>query len=114
MTIFPENSPLDCSKTFYDSDGVIESPSYPAVYPNSRKCTWTISSPEGSTINLEFEHFDIEYHPQCSWDSMSVSIDEAFFCSEGRNFPCEGTFNSFCPIFSKRNVSTAVADPVAG
>jgi len=68
----------DCGVLEYDeTEGVITSPNYPDLYPNKLKCGYTITSPNSpidGSITITFDAFDIEFHQNCSYDFLSVSL----------------------------------------
>ena len=56
--------------------GVIESPNFPLPYPHDRNCSWTISAPRGSKVNITFSNFELEDHARsgnCSYDYLKIS-----------------------------------------
>ncbi len=42
------------------SNGTIQSPSYPDLYPANKNCVWQIVAPAQYRITLNFTHFDLE------------------------------------------------------
>uniref|UniRef100_W5MX16 Cubilin n=1 Tax=Lepisosteus oculatus TaxID=7918 RepID=W5MX16_LEPOC len=52
--------------------GVVSSPNYPNPYDNLSRCAWLLEAPEGHRITITFNYFDVEQHPQCSWDSVTI------------------------------------------
>ncbi|XP_077998260.1 mannan-binding lectin serine protease 1-like [Glandiceps talaboti] len=67
--------------------GVIQTPDYPKLYPKNSECDWTIDVEKGYVINLEFEDFDVEIHPDepCPYDYVKIlSGNEILgpFCGE--------------------------------
>ncbi|XP_063773612.1 deleted in malignant brain tumors 1 protein-like [Pseudophryne corroboree] len=52
--------------------GNITSPLYPSYYPNNARCTWDIRVPEGYRIQLSFLNFDLETHPSCHYDWVTI------------------------------------------
>ena len=53
--------------------GVITSPNYPGQYPHRRICIWKIRVAEGRRVTLTFDEFDLEAHPRCLYDYVTVS-----------------------------------------
>ncbi|KAI8501685.1 hypothetical protein Bbelb_209560 [Branchiostoma belcheri] len=54
-------------------EGYIMSPFYPNLYPNGIDCSWIITSPSSTAIQLDFvETFDIEYGANCAYDYVKV------------------------------------------
>lgn len=43
-----------------------------SIYNNHLQCTWTITVPEGSQVELEFGFFDIEEHENCIFDRVQI------------------------------------------
>ena len=52
--------------------GVVTSPNYPDNYPNNLERTYTIQVAEGLIISLQFSAFQIEYHPTCDLDHLTI------------------------------------------
>ena len=53
----------ECGGNFTTLNGLLTSPSYPNNYPNNAECIYTISTPEGTNINLTKIELDIyEYY----------------------------------------------------
>jgi len=42
------------------SNGTIQSPSFPDLYPPNKNCVWQIVAPDQYRITLNFTHFDME------------------------------------------------------
>ncbi|KAM3609502.1 uncharacterized protein V6R79_015928 [Siganus canaliculatus] len=56
------------------SEGVIRNPAHLGDhYDNNQLCEWHLSTPPGHSILLEFDHFDVEFHPFCRHDRLTVS-----------------------------------------
>ncbi|XP_053323004.1 cubilin [Spea bombifrons] len=62
----------DCGGIQSGEMGVIASPNYPNPYHNMSHCSWLLEAPEGHTISLSFGYFDVEHHPVCRWDSVTI------------------------------------------
>nr|XP_044991063.1 cubilin [Jaculus jaculus] len=62
----------DCGGIQRGESGVISSPNYPNVYKSWTFCSWLLEAPEGHTISLTFNDFDIQSHSTCAWDSVTV------------------------------------------
>ncbi|XP_066271849.1 CUB and sushi domain-containing protein 1-like [Branchiostoma lanceolatum] len=54
------------------TEGFITSPNYPDIYPNNIDCSWTITAPSTSRIQLDFVTFGIEYGNNCQYDFVHV------------------------------------------
>ncbi|XP_069481455.1 astacin-like metalloendopeptidase [Ambystoma mexicanum] len=63
---------VKCGGTFNKDDGVIISPGFPDLYPNSVDCVWTILAPIGQQIQLTFTSFNVEHYPECDNDYLAV------------------------------------------
>ncbi|XP_046839729.1 cubilin-like [Xenia sp. Carnegie-2017] len=51
-----------CGGHFKTFPGVIKTPRYPLPYPNNRECTWTIQTPPGTYIRVQFHGaYGLEY-----------------------------------------------------
>ncbi|XP_010605410.1 cubilin [Fukomys damarensis] len=62
----------DCGGIQTGEAGVITSPNYPGLYSSLTHCSWLLEAPVGHTITLTFSDFDVETHPDCAWDSVTV------------------------------------------
>lgn len=66
-----------CGGVLVASNGTITSPSFPDVYPKSKKCVWELTVPVNYLITLTFTHFDLESdsiqrQQGCDYDSLMV------------------------------------------
>lgn len=66
-----------CGGVLVASNGTITSPSFPDVYPKSKKCVWELTAPVNHLITLTFTHFDLESdsvqrQQGCDYDSLMV------------------------------------------
>ncbi|XP_077171498.1 procollagen C-endopeptidase enhancer 1 [Paroedura picta] len=61
-----------CGGDYTGDTGYIASEGFPAHYPSSKKCTWTITVPEGQVVMLSFRVFDLEPDPVCRYDYLDV------------------------------------------
>ena len=52
--------------------GVLMSPNYPDVYPNSVECLWKITVGFGMSIELNVLEYDMESAQECYFDSLTV------------------------------------------
>ncbi|XP_019640486.1 PREDICTED: CUB and sushi domain-containing protein 1-like [Branchiostoma belcheri] len=58
-------------------EGYIMSPNYPGNYPNNADCSWIITAPSTTAVQLDFvETFDIEYGANCLYDYVQVLEDK--------------------------------------
>ncbi|KAK3535608.1 hypothetical protein QTP70_017801, partial [Hemibagrus guttatus] len=59
------------------SEGIIRYPVHPGLnYSNNEACSWSITVPRGKRILLEFLKFDLENHPRCQSDHLTVFAGE--------------------------------------
>lgn len=64
-----------CGAEFTSNQGQIQSPNYPAHYPNNAECTWRITiknDNEDDHIVLSFETIDLEWTPGCWSDAVEI------------------------------------------
>ena len=55
-----------CGGYLTASSGIIESPNYPALYPNSSVCEWKINPlPYYNNVGVLFEKFHVENSTNC-------------------------------------------------
>ncbi len=52
--------------------GFIKSPNYPNHYPTDTDCVWKLTAPPSYTIKITFHDFDVEFDPNCNYDSVDV------------------------------------------
>ncbi|XP_075068011.1 cubilin [Mixophyes fleayi] len=64
--------PGGCGGIFQTPNGEIHSPNYPRPYNNNTECSWVIKVDSGHRVLLNFTDFDIEYHSNCRFDSVTV------------------------------------------
>jgi len=74
-----------CSTVVTGSFDSIATPNYPADYGNGVTCTRTINVPDGKVLRVQFQSFDVEFHPSCAYDSLLIA-------SKGVPFPNTGRF----------------------
>ncbi|XP_069625649.1 scavenger receptor cysteine-rich domain-containing protein DMBT1-like isoform X3 [Ranitomeya imitator] len=67
-----DSSYTNCGGLLTQMNGNITSPFYPNLYPANSHCTWHIRVPVGYYIRLFFLHFDLETHPQCFYDWVTI------------------------------------------
>ncbi|XP_058252419.1 ovochymase-2 [Hemibagrus wyckioides] len=59
------------------SEGIIQYPVHPGLnYSNNEAISWSITVPSGKRILLEFLKFDLENHPLCQSDHLTVFTGE--------------------------------------
>ncbi|KAK7482463.1 hypothetical protein BaRGS_00026280, partial [Batillaria attramentaria] len=64
-----------CGGTFTEREGIIQSPRYPANYPNNQDCVYVINRPWGERITLSFTKFAVGWmihHDRCRFDSLTI------------------------------------------
>ncbi|XP_054851131.1 procollagen C-endopeptidase enhancer 1 [Eublepharis macularius] len=61
-----------CGGDYTGDTGYIASEGFPSHYPASKRCTWTITVPEGQVVMLSFRVFDVEPDPVCRYDYLDV------------------------------------------
>uniref|UniRef100_A0ABM5EJQ1 Procollagen C-endopeptidase enhancer 1 isoform X1 n=2 Tax=Pogona vitticeps TaxID=103695 RepID=A0ABM5EJQ1_9SAUR len=61
-----------CGGDYTGDSGYIASEGFPSPYPPNKKCTWTITVPEGQVAMLSFRVFDLEPDPICRYDYLDV------------------------------------------
>ena len=65
-----------CTGSFYDVQGYVTSKYFPYYYDSDSEgelnCQQTIIQPEGTTVNITFDWFDIEPDENCNFDSVTV------------------------------------------
>ncbi|CAL8311895.1 unnamed protein product [Merluccius merluccius] len=61
-----------CGGELSGPSGSFNSPGYPNRYPENRECIWYITVATGSSITINIQEFDVEYHPDCNFDVLEV------------------------------------------
>ena len=51
----------------------MSSPNFPGYYSNNLHTIQTIQAKEGLILSLEFTAFDVEFHPACSFDHLTIT-----------------------------------------
>lgn len=51
-----------CGGVINESNGTIQTPLFPDLYPPKKNCIWKILAPPKTTIFLNFTHFNLEGH----------------------------------------------------
>ncbi|XP_022107899.1 cubilin-like isoform X2 [Acanthaster planci] len=62
----------DCNKNYTGTNGRVTSPGYPTFYHENYNCQIRITAPAGSYLTLYFTELNIEYHPDCQYDSLTI------------------------------------------
>ena len=83
----------ECGGNYSDASGHIYSPAYPEKYPHGRNCTYLITQPFGSYINMTIIDMDIDCNIIES-DNLEIrdghsgkSPKIAEVCGNGSNIP---------------------------
>ncbi|KAM4640525.1 CUB domain-containing protein 2 [Discoglossus pictus] len=63
---------VKCGGILSSPAGNLSSPNFPGSYPPNTECCWLIVVSEGSTIQLTFHHFILEFHESCHYDYVKV------------------------------------------
>uniref|UniRef100_W5M6Y4 Si:dkey-34d22.1 n=1 Tax=Lepisosteus oculatus TaxID=7918 RepID=W5M6Y4_LEPOC len=53
--------------------GTLASRNFPGTYPNGTQCVWRLQAAQGRTLRLVFGDFDLEYSPNCSAGSLTIT-----------------------------------------
>ncbi|PVD37829.1 hypothetical protein C0Q70_00431 [Pomacea canaliculata] len=63
-----------CGGYIDEEEGILQSPSFPDLYPPNKNCVWQIVARDQYKITINFTHFDLEGHNQdCEYDSVRLS-----------------------------------------
>lgn len=84
----------------------ITSPNYPELYPNRKDCTWLFTTTPGHRIKLNYDDFELELHPDCAYDYISVFDGSGTknktlgkFCGSKSPHPIMSTSNEMFMVF---------------
>ncbi|KAL7058404.1 hypothetical protein AAHC03_017265 [Spirometra sp. Aus1] len=61
-----------CGGYLKAEEGMLNSPGYPNAYLPNTECTWRIEVPSEFFVVLTLERFDLEKHPDCSFDRLEI------------------------------------------
>lgn len=61
-----------CKFEITTPQGEISSPNFPELYPAKTDCIWHFKTTPGHRIRLNFVVFEMESHPECSYDHISI------------------------------------------
>ncbi|XP_056419592.1 deleted in malignant brain tumors 1 protein [Hyla sarda] len=92
----------NCGGLLTQMYGNITSPFYPNPYPANSHCVWDIRAPVGYYIQLSFLHLDIEPHPYCSYDWITIYDGIPHYSPEMARI-CSGN-NTFNTYYSSSNI----------
>ncbi|XP_057337332.1 cubilin-like isoform X2 [Microplitis mediator] len=68
---------------------IIESPKYPSYYDKDLYCNYTIIAPEGQSVLVEFNDFQLETGDNCKYDNLTIKRIE-FGWQESETVWCAG------------------------
>ena len=85
----------DCVGEYTNASGILTSPSYPKLYPHLADCSYFISQPIGTFVNISFITLDVncqKTHSSSDYIEMrdgnsGVSPLMGRFCGDGSNVP---------------------------
>ncbi|KAM4721745.1 embryonic protein UVS.2-like [Rhinophrynus dorsalis] len=63
---------VQCGGSHNSPEGNFSTLNFPASYPNSMDCVWTLLAPLGNKIQLRFSPFSLEFSPGCSHDFILI------------------------------------------
>ncbi|KAM8930212.1 CUB domain-containing protein 2 [Pelodytes ibericus] len=98
---------VKCGGVLSSSAGNLSSPNFPGLYPPHTECCWLIVVAEGSTVQLMFHHFSLEFHDACEYDYVKIyngaSRDEGNllgqFCGTNLPSPLTSSWHVLSVIF---------------
>ena len=61
-----------CYNTNNEGSRTINTPSYPSKYPNDKQCSWKITSPIGTKIQILSFSYDLEHSSNCKFDYLKI------------------------------------------
>ncbi|XP_066263228.1 exoskeleton protein RP43-like [Branchiostoma lanceolatum] len=101
-----------CGGTLTALEGTVTSPNHPSDYRNNENCEWIITAPEGSTVRLTFDSFNLEngYDFLTIYDGASdTAIQLGRFTGDGSDIPdhIHGTSNMMFVRFTSDGSYTA-------
>ncbi|CAG0904641.1 unnamed protein product, partial [Darwinula stevensoni] len=70
--VFWDSSSTGCGGETGGAEGSIISPNYPSPYDHRARCEWIIRVNSGSRVRLTFVDFDVDSHPACRRDFVSI------------------------------------------
>ena len=101
----------DCDIANKTASNTIKSPNYPGNYPIWTTVYYTISAPGAQSVEIEFSEFNIEYHPTCENDWVTIlnsDSEELLGKSCGREIPETTSFvNEATLVFRSDSKFTA-------
>lgn len=61
-----------CGGLLTRPDGIIQTPNYPDSYPLNTRCDWHIQTEFGKSVEVTFDHIDMEIHRNCDLDYIRI------------------------------------------
>ena len=61
-----------CKYNLIAAIGNFTSPGFPNEYPNDTCCSYQITGQEWKSIKIEFLYFNLEFEPNCNYDSVKI------------------------------------------
>lgn len=100
-----------CGGYIDNTNGTVQSPSFPELYPPNKNCVWQIEAPEQYRITLNFTHFDLEGNNQnCEYDSVKItsgtgpeSVVNGMYCGSTLPMPITSESNTLTIEFNSDN-----------
>ncbi|XP_066272197.1 procollagen C-endopeptidase enhancer 2-like [Branchiostoma lanceolatum] len=63
---------VTCGLALTGASGNFTSPNYPDSYGDMANCIWTITVNDTRSVSMNFDFFDLEKEPDCSFDAVEV------------------------------------------
>ncbi|XP_066440814.1 cubilin [Eleutherodactylus coqui] len=111
-----ESIATGCGATMTALSGAFASPNYPMPYYDNSECYWLLQSSGGNLLELQFEHFDLEFENSCEHDYLAVYNGNstnsnllAKLCGDAHPAPLRSTTNA---LYVK--LRTDIARPFSG
>ena len=61
-----------CYNTNNEGSRTINSPGYPSKYPNNKRCSWKVTGPIGTKIQILSFSYDLEHSSTCKFDYLKI------------------------------------------
>lgn len=95
-----------CSHQLESHSGEFSSPNHPGLYEPRKTCVWLITTTSGHRVKVNFNHFELEIHPECFYDSLIVYDGDSTksnqigrFCGNKISNPIIASSNSMYLVF---------------
>ncbi|XP_053392429.1 tolloid-like protein 1 isoform X5 [Mercenaria mercenaria] len=104
-----------CGGYIDNTNGTVQSPSFPELYPPNKNCVWQIEAPEQYRITLNFSHFELEgnnvsLNQNCEYDSVKItsgtgpeSVVNGMYCGSTLPMPITSESNTLTIEFNSDN-----------